>query len=94
MTNSPQLASSGDGSRPVTDGGIDNIGAGEKFTEGGAENGPTPHERMQDKRKDAESSRYEDSAPYNLHENLDPVPNPESATLDQIIAPSDPSRRP
>jgi hypothetical protein len=90
MTNSSQGSNSGDGSRPTTSGGVDNIGAGEKFTDGG----PAPHERMQDKRKDAESSRHEDSTAYNLHENLDPVPNPEPGTVDQVVASSDPSRRP
>lgn len=32
MANQPSVAASGDGTRPSTDGGLDNIGAGEKFT--------------------------------------------------------------
>lgn len=96
MTNS--TSSSGDGSRPTTSGGIDNIGAGEKFTgktTAAGENvgGPGPHEKMQDKRKDAESSKNEDSSAFNLHEDPTPVPNTEPATPSQIISSSDPSRR-
>ncbi|MDB5827010.1 MAG: hypothetical protein JWQ73_1230 [Variovorax sp.] len=96
MTNS--TSSSGDGSRPTTSGGVDNIGAGEKFT--GKHNpagedigGPAPKEKMQEKRKDAESSKHDDSSAFDLRENPEPVPNTEPATPEQVISTSDPSRR-
>ena len=89
---------SGDGSRPTTDGGIDNIGAGEKFTghhtaAGDDVAGPGPTEKMQLKRKDAESVKHDDAAPYHLHENATPIPNPEPATPQQVFSSSDPSHR-
>jgi len=89
---------SGDGFRPTTDGGVDNIGAGEKFTSqhtaaGDDVAGPKPTENMQKKRKDAESVRHDDAAPYHLHEDVTPVPNTEPATPEQVISSSDPSRR-
>jgi len=65
---------SGDGTRPVTSGGADNIGAGEAFTgkqtQGGDVSGPAPVERNSDRRKSVETSREDDSAPYNLREDL------------------------
>lgn len=91
-------ANSGDGSRPSTDGGVDNMGAGEKFTgehtaAGGDTAGPAPVEKMQKKRKDAESVKHDDSAAYHLHEDVTPTPNTEPATPEQVISSSDPSRR-
>ncbi|MBT2322007.1 hypothetical protein J7E62_06520 [Variovorax paradoxus] len=73
----------GDGSRPTTDGGVDNIGAGEKFsgtrTQAGEEaTGPAPAERMADKRKNVEATRHDDSAPFGLNEDLTPETNKES----------------
>lgn len=96
MTNTS--TGSGEGSRPVTDGGVDNIGAGEKFTgqhtaAGGDVAGPAPVEHMQKKRKDAESVKHDDSAPFHLHGDATPVPNTEPATPSQVISSSDPSRR-
>jgi len=90
---------SGEGTRPTTSGGVDNIGAGEKFTQsksaaGEPDTGPAPKERMQDKRQDAEASRHDDSAPFNLRENLDPVPNTEPPDATQPIPDADPSPRP
>ena len=68
---------SGDGMRPTTSGGIDNIGAGEKFvTEktaaGGDISAPAPEEGMRYKRSDVEGTKHDDSAAYNLHEDLTP----------------------
>ncbi|MDB5892829.1 MAG: hypothetical protein JWQ88_360 [Rhodoferax sp.] len=62
---------SGDGTRSTTDAGVDNIGAGEKFAGGksatGEPNtGPAPHERLQEKRADVESSKRDDSVPFFL----------------------------
>lgn len=69
---------SGDGTRPTTDGGTDNIGAGESFT--GKKNaagedvaGPAPTERKQSKRSDAEGAKTDESAAFNLHEDLTPA---------------------
>jgi hypothetical protein len=74
----------GDGTRPTTDGGVDNIGAGEKFTarknEAGEDAaGPAPQEKMQGKRKDARAAKKDDSAAFDLKEDLTPVPNREPA---------------
>ena len=71
------MKGSGDGTRPTTDGGADNIGAGEKFTTtknaaGEDVSGPAPSERMQHKKSDAEGTRHDDSAAFNLHEDLTP----------------------
>lgn len=76
------IARSGDGTRPTTDGGIDNIGGGEKFTTrrtaaGGEVSAPGPAERAAAKRMNAENSRRDDSAPFGLHEDLTPDSNME-----------------
>jgi hypothetical protein len=80
--STPSIAGSGDGTRPTTSGGADNIGAGEKFTSrknaaGEDISGPAPQERMQAKRKNVEASRHDDSADFNLREDLTPVSNKE-----------------
>jgi hypothetical protein len=74
----------GDGTRPTTDGGVDNIGGGEKFTtrknEAGEDvSGPAPQEKMQGKRKDAQAAKKDDSAAFDLKEDLTPVSNREPA---------------
>ena len=76
--------SSGDGSRPTTSGGVDNIGAGEKFSTdttpaGTQPSGPAPVERMAAKRKNVEASKHDDSAPFYLTEDLTPEANVEPA---------------
>ncbi|VTU41254.1 hypothetical protein H4CHR_05989 [Variovorax sp. PBS-H4] len=81
MTNSSGTHS-GDGTRPTTSGGTDNIGAGEKFSgkrsqAGSEDNGPAPAERMTAKRKDAEASEHEDSAAFGLREDMEPETNKE-----------------
>jgi hypothetical protein len=73
---------SGDGTRSTTDGGVDNIGAGEKFASGrsatGEPNtGPAPHERLQEKRADVENTKKDDSVPYYLRGDPSSVPNTE-----------------
>ncbi len=60
MADNP-ITSSGDGSRPTTDGGVANIGAGGKFDVGRAatgepNNAPANPERMQHKRADADAA--------------------------------------
>ena len=77
----PQTGS-GDGTRPTTSGGVDNIGAGEKFAAGssaaGTEtSGPAPAEQMAAKRKNAESSARDDSAPFYLRQDDTPETNRE-----------------
>ena len=80
--NKTSVTGSGDGTRPTTSGGTDNIGAGEKFTgkrsEGGSEDtGPAPAERMAAKRKNAEASEHDDSAAFGLREDMEPETNKE-----------------
>jgi hypothetical protein len=81
MSSRP-AAGSGDGTRPATSGGVDNMGGGESFsgkkTAAGADvSGPAPKERMQDKRKDVEATRHDDSAAFGLTEDLTPASNRE-----------------
>lgn len=82
MSSNPNINRSGDGTRPATDGTVDNMGAGEKFDTGraatGQENtGPAPAERLQGKRTDREHSKHDDSVPYYLRDDPEPVPNVE-----------------
>ena len=70
----------GEGTRPTTSGGVDNIGAGESFspTKTGAgeqPSGPAPNERMSAKRKNVESTKHDDSAAFGLNEDLTPETN-------------------
>lgn len=72
------IKGSGDGTRPTTDGGADNIGAGEKFTghktvAGEELAGPAPSERMQGKRSDAAGTKRDGSDAFHLHEDLTPA---------------------
>jgi hypothetical protein len=72
------VKNSGDGTRPSTDGGVDNMGAGEKFTTektaaGEDISAPAPRERMQDKQANAQGTRHDDSAPFHLTEDLTPA---------------------
>jgi len=64
--------STGDGSRPMTDGAADNIGAGSSFNPSGND-GPAPKERAGEKRSDAESVEKDGSAPFGLTEDADKV---------------------
>ena len=92
MSESNKLIGSGDGTRPTTDGGVDNIGAGEKFTTtrtaaGGEVSGPAPDEGVAGKRRDVEGTRHDDSAAFELHEDLrtesnkEPVLTPKDAPV-------------
>ena len=74
MANFNQVTGSGDGTRPVTDGTADNIGAGEKLNPGG----PAPKELMQDKRADAAADKKDDSVPLGIRSDKKPTPNTES----------------
>ncbi|MDM0117252.1 hypothetical protein QTI66_34595 [Variovorax sp. J22R133] len=75
MTNSNSNFNSGDGTRPSTDGGVDNMGAGEKFSSsrnrvGEDVAGPAPVERMRDKKRDVQGTKADDSAPFGLTQDL------------------------
>lgn len=71
MSNSP-LHRSGDGTRPTTDGGVDNIGAGEKFVPERDDSAPAPHERMTDAKLSPEATKHDESAAFGLTEDLKP----------------------
>jgi hypothetical protein len=80
--NKTSVTGSGDGTRPTTSGGADNIGAGEKFSggrsrSGSEDTGPAPPERMAAKRKNAEASEHDDSAAFGLREDMEPQTNKE-----------------
>jgi hypothetical protein len=83
MSGYNQVTNSGEGTRPTTDGGVDNIGAGEKFTgkqtPGGDVSGPAPKERMSDKRADVANSKRDDLDEFGMHEELEPETNREPA---------------
>lgn len=85
MANDPPVVGSGDGTRPVTDGTVNNIGAGEKFgtrrSADGSEisGGPAPKEKMSRNRRDVEGTAHDDSAAFDLNEDLTPQTNEEKA---------------
>lgn len=93
MSRYNQVSNSGEGSRPTTDGGTDNIGAGEKFTgkqtPGGDVSGPAPKERMSDRRSNARNSKEDGLDAFGLHEDLEPesnrepVPRPDELPVNQ-----------
>jgi len=83
MSQDNPVSSSGDGTRPTTSGGVDNIGAGEKFTgkqtPGGDVAGPAPQERMGEKRNDVRNSKQDDLDKFGMREDLEPDTNREPA---------------
>jgi hypothetical protein len=93
MPANNQSGNSGDGTRPTTSGGVDNIGAGERFTgkqtPGGDVSAPAPTERMSEKRADARNSKHDDLDEFGMHEeqesepNTEPVPRPEEMPVNQ-----------
>jgi len=79
-SSNPRVTGTGDGTRPTTSGGVDNIGGAESFTArktkaGEDVAGPAPRERMQDRKKDVEGTKHDDSAPFGLTEDLTPEIN-------------------
>lgn len=69
--------SSGDGTRPSTDGGVDNMGGAGRLP-GVNKDGAPPKERMSDNRKDAAAAEKDDSAAFGLtQEGKDETPNME-----------------
>lgn len=82
---------SGAGTRPVTDGTVDNIGAGEAFLpDSPGSSAPAPRERMSDKRADAESVEKNGSAPFGLTESAESIRSDDSR--DDTAEPSDQDR--
>ena len=59
---------SGDGTRPTTSGGADNVGAAHSFTPGKktkpGDKSPAPQEKMSDKRQDADSDSAYHPGPH------------------------------
>lgn len=82
MGGDPAINSRGDGTKPTTDGGIENIGAGGKFDTGksaiGESNvGPAPTGGQAGRPKDVETTRKDDSVPFNLRGDPEPETNVE-----------------
>ncbi len=81
MTANSSAGDSGQGSRPTTSGGVDNIGGASSFTPGKApqdgESSPMPPEKMAEKKNDKAAMKRDDSAPWNLRPLPDDVPNTE-----------------
>ena len=83
MSDRP-VTGSGDGTRPATSGGVDNMGGGASFSgnknaAGEDVSGPAPGERMQEKQKSTESTKQDDSAAFGLTEDLTPESNRDPA---------------
>ena len=84
-SSSGNSRNSGDGSRPTTSGGVDNIGGGGKLATDdapvGPNDGPAPAsaaaKQMSRKRSGSASSAVDDSAPLNMTENDRPLSNQE-----------------
>lgn len=73
-----RLNTSGSGTRPTTDGGVDNIGAAGTFVPGrGSVDAPVPAEKMRESKQDAASARRDDSAPLGLKQAARGTPNTE-----------------
>lgn len=80
--NAGNINGSGDGTRPTTDGGVDNIGAASSFTPGqpgGGDEGPVGKEKMSEVRKDKASLARDDSAPLGLKQPPDDEPNTDAS---------------
>ena len=73
----PNATNTGDGSRPTTDGGVDNIGAGKAFNPAEPENGGPAKERGPLRKADAAQTRSDDSAPLGMRDSGSSTPNPE-----------------
>lgn len=86
MNNNSNFGSSGEGSRPTTDGGVDNVGGANSFTPGQAsptsKNSPKPSEKMEEKKADKDSMKQDDSAPADLPESPDENSNTEPVRTD------------
>ncbi|MDB5932320.1 MAG: hypothetical protein JWR60_4027 [Polaromonas sp.] len=67
MEGSTDISSSGEGTRPTTSGGVDNIGGADGFTPGKksdvSDTAPAPAEKMAEKRQDHNANRADHPAP-------------------------------
>jgi hypothetical protein len=63
------INTSGEGSRPTTSAGVDNIGAADAFTPSSTPDGvnaaPKSKEKMEEKKQDSSASRADEDAPWN-----------------------------
>jgi len=79
MAANSSTGGSGQGSRPTTTGGVDNIGGASSFTPGKASKegdaSPMPAEKMTEKKNDKAAMKQDDSAPWNLRPSPDDEPN-------------------
>ena len=84
--NSAAAGGSGQGSRPTTAGGVDNIGGASSFTPGKAlkegESSPMPPEKMAEKKNDKEAMKRDDSAPLNLRQSPGEEPSTDPSIPD------------
>ncbi|MDB5742626.1 MAG: hypothetical protein JWR68_941 [Polaromonas sp.] len=68
MTDSTQTSTSGEGSRPTTSGGVDNLGGADSFTPGqpskAGDTSPGPQEKMTEKRQDGSAASADHPAPH------------------------------
>jgi hypothetical protein len=68
MSSNSNLTNSGEGSRPTTDGGVDNIGGADTFTPNKTPDGqnaaPMPDEKMRWKRQTPGSDDASNPAPH------------------------------
>jgi len=71
-----RITDSGEGTRPTTDGAAGNLGPAKGYPDGDTVK-PGPHERMMDKRQDAEAAEQDGSAPWGVRESMRPNPNTE-----------------
>lgn len=71
MGKRSKLSNSGEGTRPTTSGGVDNIGGAGSFTPGGTpkanNTASKPAEEINEKRQDKTLTRKNYPAPYNIH---------------------------
>ena len=93
MSTNTGNSSSGEGTRPVTDGGVDNIGGASSFTPGKpsspADSAPKPHEKMAEKKADSASMKEDDSAAFGLRETPDHSKNTEPPARERPVGSAD-----
>lgn len=76
----PNSNSSGDGSRPTTDGGVANIGPAKAFRPGSETLAPTG-EKLPNRRADAAQAHSDDSAPLGLRDDAKQARNSEPPSV-------------
>jgi hypothetical protein len=82
MASTPSATPTGEGTRPTTSGGVDNIGGASAFTPGKSttdgDTAPQGVEKMAEKKVDRAAVKQDDSAPLGLTESTDDGPNTET----------------